>query len=448
METITHDKQFTISDGDTMTVDNLQYFLSQHSSLCTGRYKKLKDAYQGDYEILKLPPKPNNKPDNRIVVNFAKYLVDTFNGFFIGTPIQTSSKDAAVNDYIQYINKYNDQEDNDAELSRTASIYGKAYELYFVDDSGEIGITYMSPIDGFMVYDDTVLERPRYFVTYYREQAKGRTNIIKGTVYDQTTAYTFTNDNGLHFTGEFLHGFRDIPASELLENEDRMGAFESVYSIINAYNKAVSEKLNDIDYFANAILAIKGVELSEDQVSFMNQKRVLNMFGNDLEDVNAWYIAKPDSDQTQEHFIDRMQRLIFQISMIADINDQDFGTASGIALKYKLLSMMNLAKTKERKFTSLLNRRYKIIFSNPTNKMNPANWMNIDYKYTQNIPANLLEEAQIAGALAGIVSKDTQLKTLSVVTDIQEEKAALEKETDRLLYMTDYPTERDVNAES
>lgn len=34
--------------------------------------------------------------------------------------------------------------------------------------------------------------------------------------------------------------------------------------------------------------------------------------------------------------------------MVANISDESFGTASGIALRYRLQAMDNLAKTKER----------------------------------------------------------------------------------------------------
>ena len=106
---------------------------------------------------------------------------------------------------------------------------------------------------------------------------------------------------------------------------------------------------------------------------------------------------------------------------MANISDENFGTSSGIALKYKLLAMSNLAKTKERKFTSGMNRRYKLIFSNPVSGMQKDSWIDIKYQFTQNYPANILEETQIAGNLAGITSQETQLKTLSVVDNVQQE---------------------------
>jgi SPP1 family phage portal protein len=137
---------------------------------------------------------------------------------------------------------------------------------------------------------------------------------------------------------------------------------------------------------------------------------------------------KPESDTTQENYLDRLERLIFQISMVANISDENFGASSGIALKYKLQAMSNLAKTKERKFTSGMNRRYKLLFSHPLSKVPADAWVQLHYKFTPNFPANLLEEAQIAAHLEGIVSQETQLKVISVVDDVQGELEKIEEE--------------------
>jgi SPP1 family phage portal protein len=65
----------------------------------------LQEAYETDYPILHEPLKPKWKPDNRIMVNFAKYIVDTMNGFFIGHPIKLQVDDGneAVEKYVDFL---------------------------------------------------------------------------------------------------------------------------------------------------------------------------------------------------------------------------------------------------------------------------------------------------------------------------------------------------------
>lgn len=243
--------------------------------------------------------------------------------------------------------------------------------------------------------------------------------------------WPFTDDGGLHYLeDEFRqHNFSDVPATEFLENESRMAVFESVYSLIIGYNKALSEKLNDVDAFADAYLKILGPKLTDDMLRDMRDHRVISFEGDMSENpVEVGFLEKPNADGTQENSLNRMERLIYQVSMIANINDENFGNSSGIAMAYKLQSMSNLAKTKERKFTSGLNRRYRIIFSNPVNSMTESDWIGLTYHYTRNLPQNILEETQIAQNLSGIVSQPTQLSVLSIVDDPQKEIERIEEE--------------------
>ncbi len=398
------------------------------------------------YPIFGLPPKPEYKPDKRIAVNFAKYITDTMNGFFIGIPIKVMcDEDKAVADYVEFLDQYNDQDDNNAELSKMCSIYGKAYEMYYVDDLGNIGITYLSPEEAFMIYDDSILERPRYFCRVYKDAD----DIVYVSVSDDTRVRYLSMEGGLHWLPEEekSHGFEGVPATEYRENEEEIGIFEPVLTMINEYNEAVSEKANDVAYFADAYLKVLGAKVLPDNLQEIRDNRIINFEGLlDNGQLEVDFLQKPDGDTSQEHLLDRLEKLIFQISMVANISDENFGTSSGIALKYKLQAMSNLALTKQRKFTSGMNRRYMLIFSNPVSGMKKDDWVKLTYQFTQNIPSNLLEESQIAGNLAGIVSQQTQLSILSCVDNVQQEMEQIKQDEEEGI--TDgFPTNRTVEVE-
>ena len=67
----------------------LSRFIDKHKAEIRSRYKGLKDAYESDHEILHMPAKPRYKPDNRIVVNFPKYIADTMNGFLLAIRLRS-----------------------------------------------------------------------------------------------------------------------------------------------------------------------------------------------------------------------------------------------------------------------------------------------------------------------------------------------------------------------
>ena len=75
---------FHLSSNVELTSTILLDFISKHKQEVSERYEGLKKAYTSDHDIKHAKKKASYKPDNRIVVNFPKYIVDTMNGFFIG----------------------------------------------------------------------------------------------------------------------------------------------------------------------------------------------------------------------------------------------------------------------------------------------------------------------------------------------------------------------------
>ncbi|HLR34618.1 MAG TPA: phage portal protein [Tissierellales bacterium] len=418
---------FILESDTEMTEELLLELINKHKS-SHERYNRLKKMYKGDHPILHQKKKEEYKPDNRLVVNYAKYIVDTLNGFFIGIPIKVSHESDEINNYLDFVDKFNDQDDNNAELSKLCSIYGHAYEMIYIDGDGQLGITYIEPDEAFVVYDDSIVGKPMYGVRYYNNID----NKLEGSYSDiYKIAYFKENDEGkLYFYDEKPHLFGDVPIIEYVENEEKLGAFEGVETLINAYNKALSEKANDVDYFADAYLKILGAELDEKTIKKLRDSRTINMAGGEVDKLIVEFLDKPDADNTQENLINRLEKLIFQISMVMNINDESFGTQSGIALKYKLQSMENLAKTKERKFVSGLNRRYKMIANTSITPIKGDEWTGIKYQFTRNYPANILEESEIARNLTGITSKGTALSVLSIVDNAKDEVDRINDEYD------------------
>ena len=51
-----------------------------------------------------------------------------------GKPIKITADDGneGIADYVEFLDQYNDQDDNNAELSKICSIFGYGYEMYYV----------------------------------------------------------------------------------------------------------------------------------------------------------------------------------------------------------------------------------------------------------------------------------------------------------------------------
>lgn len=230
-------------------------------------------------------------------------------------------------------------------------------------------------------------------------------------------------------------------------NDERMGLYEPVAGLIESYNHAIGEKANDVDAFAEAYLAVLGAELEEDGVRRIRDRRLINLYGtDDAKDVIVQFLTKPTADATQENLLTRLERLIYQTSMVANISDETFGSAaSGVALAYKLQAMSNLALTFDRKIEKSLRKRYKLFCSLSTNVANPDAWRDMEFKMARNLPRNIQEETAVAAQAEGLVSKRTQLELLSYVPDPavelermeKEEAAGAESAVDRRMFSTE-----------
>ena len=410
-----------IPSDTEMTPELLKELIDHHDKKHVPRYKVLKNAYENKYKIFSEPPKADGKPDNRLSVNFAKYVTDTMNGFFIGIPVKTAHESKSVSTAVAGFEARNNQEDKDSELAKNSSIYGHCYELLYQGDDGKAYTTVVTPLSAFLVKDDSVLARSMYGVRYWHD-GKGKCH---GTYSDSEGVYRFDeneNDANLAITDVEPHYFGEVPMVEYKDNEEKQGIYEGVLNLVDAYNKAISEKANDVDYFADAYLHIEDPDASDEDLDKARRRRTILFEGN------VEFLKKPDGDATQENLIERLERLIFHLSMVANISDENFGTQSGIALKYKLQPMGNLAKTKERKFAASMKQRYRLLCNYPQSGLSGDDWEKMRFTFTLNYPANIADEAEIAASLAGTTSEKTRLGVLSIVADPEQEIRRREEE--------------------
>jgi len=415
----------TFPKDEPITVEVVNKFMEKHK-LEVARYEYLKNMYLGIMDIDDEPEKDSWKPDNRLAVNFTKYIVDTFTGYFNGIPVKKTHSDKEILYKLQEFDNLNDIEDEESELAKMACIYGRAFELLYQDEDTQTNVVYNCPENMFMVYDDTVKQEPLFAVRYGVDEDKK----LHGEVYTLLETIKISGENDeLSFGEKTYNPYPNLPVVEFYFNEERMSIFESVISLVNAFNKAISEKANDVDYFSDQYLAFLGAGVEEEDLKNIRSNRVINYYADgEDKNVDVKFLEKPDSDSQTENLLDRLTKLIFQTTMVANISDESFGATSGVALAYKLQAMSNLALSFQRKFQSSLNSRYKLFCELSTNVSNKDAWKDIEYTFTRNEPKDIKEQADTANVLMGITSQETALSVISVIPDVQAEMEKIKKE--------------------
>lgn len=423
---LNHKKLFTANREQPITEELIKKAVGLHQGQLLSKYKENERMYMTDHDILRGPEKEPYKPDNRLVINYAKYIVDTFGGYHLGIPVKVTHQDDAVNDYIRQFRKLNDAEDSEFELAKLVDIFGHAFIYVYQDEDSLTRFTYNSPMNMLIVHDDSIQERPFFAVRYeYNNDTKGGVGEV--ITNHEIIDFTMDTEKSVKFLDSRIHVYGKLPIIEMIENDERQGMFDSVKTLINALNKAVSEKANDVDYFADAYLKIIGVELDDNQANILRDSRIINLWGEGNQ-MDVGFLEKPSADTTQENLIELLKTSIFEVSQVANLSETDFGNTSGTALAFKLHAMSNLAKAKDRKMQSSLNRLYEVVMSVPTTQVPSDAWKDLEYQFTRNVPRNLLEEAQVVAQLDGQVSDETKLKVLSIVDDIPNELKRIDEQ--------------------
>lgn len=411
-----------------ITETDLQAMISQNEDWAQN-YEDNREMYIGQHSILSAAKKIFG-PDNRLVVNMPHYIVDTFNGYFMGNPPKITLPDKGQNESLQDWNDTNSLQDRLNEVSKQADLYGRSYLFFYQNEDAGTKVAVVSPLKAFMVYDDTVTQQPLAFVTYAKDR-KGKSQWV-GTIYYATKQVTF-ND---YLQEETPNPYGLVPAVEFFDNAERQGVFDNVKTLCQSLDKVLSQKANQVEYFDNAYLKILGLNLDQDGDGKPDVDISQNhmIYSPDAEAANAVvdFISKPDGDTMQENMLNRLMDLIYQTSQVVNLNDKEFsGNSSGVALKYKMLPMQNMAANKERKFRQSLRQCYKILFS--LGRVAPEDaWSDLDFNFPRNMPANIEAEADTAQKLSGITSQETALSVLSIVDDPKEElKQKLQEQSDQ-----------------
>ncbi len=221
-----------------------------------------------------------------------------------------------------------------------------------------------------------------------------------------------------------------------MENDERLSVIKNVLPLVDEIDKAMSEKANDVDYFADAYMKVLGAILSEDDLENLRNYRiiVLKSRGSDdpsetPESLDIDFLSKQNADETQENLIDRIVDNLYQVSMITNLNDKDFGNSTGVALEMKYKPMLNLATLKSRGFTESLKDMYQVVFASDLieNIIREA-WKDVDINFQYDLPHDTLSEAQTAQILSNLVSSETWLKILSIGNDPWQEQERIEQE--------------------
>jgi len=388
------------------------------------RLTKLERYYKGEQDIKNKKTDSDKKPNNKPTTNFCKIITNTTAGYFMGTNVTYETKDEEFKKHIEYITDYNSDDTVNMGHALNLSIFGKSYEIEWLDEAKNYRYKNVSPLEIIPIYDNDIDRTLKKAIRFYDIEDLEKDEVNRFIeVYDDKKIVKYKTAGAsaeLELLDEIEHHFGKCPIIEFINNSYRMGDFEDIISLQDGYNMHQSLTLDDFNYFADAYLMFKDGDLDIKEAKAMRDNRIILGDGA--------FLTKSDNGTAAENFKTRVYNDIFSASATVDLQCESMGNTSGEALIYKFQCMENRIATTQRMTADGFNKRFDFIV-HILNLKGGGYQNDVSYKFTRNIANNLKENAEIINLLRDILPTETLIKQIPFVKNPKEEYEKLKKET-------------------
>lgn len=390
-----------------------------------------------------------SKINNQLSHDYFSSIVDTKCGYLFGKPIAyTTNKDAdkvdTLNDVLWDYLETNWIEPLDKRTGRDASICGSASRLLYVGKDAKLHAMYIPPWETIFIRDRSIDEiqfAMRFYSTDVLEngQSKSRTRIEwydkeNVTFYIESDAgYLLDNSEPVN---PLPHLLGDIPLIQFPNNDYLIGDAEKVLDLIDDYNKHNSDRSSELEQFRMAYLIVYGDEPSEEVVEECKRTGVFHFPDQESK---MEYLIKQLNDTAIQNHLNNLEDKIYKLSGSVNVNDDKFqSNLSGIAIRWKLFNLEQKAADQEACFKKAIREQFKrcCFYWNVINKTEFSE-KDIYIQMKRNIPANLIEDADLMQKLKGTVSERTRLSQASFVDDPEYELELMKQESADYVTLSD-----------
>ena len=241
----------------------------------------LYDYYKGKQPILERIKEVRPEICNRVVVNLAYDIVDFKVSYLLGTAFAyVSDKDKAksvalLNDYMNQTGK----ETLDRELVEWNHICGTAYRYVEAKEPKSVGkdetpfdLFTLDPRTTAVVYSSTFKKKPMCAFTYTFSAENG--TVRSFVVYTKDKIFTYdedTKEKTISGLAESDNHLGEIPIFEYPANNARLGAFETVLPLLDAYNRISSNDVDGLEQEIQSFLKFINCDLDGDALENLKQ---------------------------------------------------------------------------------------------------------------------------------------------------------------------------------
>ena len=241
----------------------------------------LYDYYKGKQPILERVKKVREDINSKVVTNYANEIVSFKVGYLLNQPFQY----VALTDKNEEVKKLNDfmyqvgKQALDHEVIEWNHICGTAYRYVEAKQPAEVGkgdspfdLYTLDPRTTAIVYSSTFKKKRMAAITY---TISAEFNTIRNfVVYTKDWIFTYEEDtekNTISGLTQTPNTLGEIPVYEYPANNARLGAFEIVLPLLDAYNRISSNDVDGIEQTIQSFLKFINCDLDGDSLENLRQ---------------------------------------------------------------------------------------------------------------------------------------------------------------------------------
>lgn len=248
---------------ETLNLCNTKFY----SELALNKQKY--DYYQDKHDIQK-DYKTQDRRSNQIAqCNFVGVFIDQETSYILGKPVSLVPKNGDENvimdiDYnlAHWSRKHNQT------LCTDLGIYGKVFELYYINEDGEFCARVLNPKTAYAVIDENNVIT--LFMYFYRRPFDFNEYV---DVYTPNEIITYIN-NTFQEVNRKVNIFGRVPVAFCHINRT---IFDMIKSLNDSYNITLSNGINENSDLRSSFLKITGAVVKEEDIQFFDSKGIINV---------------------------------------------------------------------------------------------------------------------------------------------------------------------------
>lgn len=415
--------------------------------------------------ILPTDTDPLRNADNRVSHNFHQLITDEKVAYMFTNPVLFDVSDKNINKQI--IETLGDDFKSESAYLCTNATNNKVAWLHYWIETEELDkntnkstfeYATVETEQCIPVFDGRLKKKLIGFYRYYEIVEEDERCNIKSYVifefWDNKHCEKYKFKGNLSGTGltympesyeEFEHELGEVPFIEFKNNRNMISDLKKYKDLIDIYDKVMSGYANDLEDIQQLIYILEnygGEDLKEFLGELKRYKTVKTETGADGRTNGGLKTLSIEIPvEARNSILEILKKQIYESGQALQQDTENFGNASGVALKFFYRKLELKAGLTQIEFEKGFNKLIRVIMK----FLNISDWKTktITQTWTRNMISNDLENAQIANISKGTISDETIIKNHPWVEDPEEEMKKIQLEQKENEYENIIPS--DVN---